>query len=871
MISKYDNPALQPVKDLTPTTAELPFEALYNQLQQKQAAHDKGKALVKQTKDGLYAVANSLQVDDPTRQEILNNYSKRIESTVAAAKGDYSVIQEPMDLITSEIVRDVTGGMLGKMQSSLASAQADAETYAKEADKIGTTNKIYGDREYEVFASSGGTVLLNNGSYSTYNGASYKNDVSNESLKQHDDAFKNWMASSEVTQTSDGVWMHKKSNKQVTAEELLPNVQNIVYSDAEFQQQVKRNAVVANKTYHTNKAIIERADYVLDNGVLTETQRAEIVKNKGIAEAELNLYTRSNKNNLIMEMNSGIEANKKAITSRLSKLSTASKEEKAKLNNEIATLNTQIKAFADTINNSDSLTADDFANAADSAFIENSNNARVKFLVDKYSFSETENLKDADPYYLIASRAKANEEQPVNDRIIEVNLSLDLNNKVTVSDLEKNKNDLTTRHSNIKSADHINKVFYTGTAPSDRRDEVVEAISNLGTSGGKERLNALYDELSDPKYQSDRQAMAAAVAYNDQTTELAYTVEQQKTLFKQYVATPEWKSSVIDYMSGINNNNATGFSKVNEILLDGEVRSLSTQMQEYLLEGLSPDEAMKRLESETALKRTAGAAGGGSTSGDRNTAPVFADTIEQEYTKVFNSLISNVKPLVNDSQIITFHSDNINNALKTSQGGLASQATLHTAEGKDISMKGKKIVDQYLTGGMDAEGNYLYAVKVQEGGGDKPVVKTYIVKNSIENADSLFSGIGAASAMLNRKTVAENMGGFNKNDLLRLDGVIEGTGDKAAYQLIGQRWFKQALTSNGFPLPTPNGETHLIRAKTTTGNSKSYALYDGEKLIIDGLNGPQFARILGIYMYDHTTVSLKGNASTQPGKNIYPW
>ncbi len=864
-ISKYDNPALQPVRDLTPVTAQLPFEALYNQLQQKQAAHDKGKADVKTTKDGLYAATNSLQVDDPTRIEILNNYTKRIDSAVESLGGDFSNASTVLDPLKSEIVRDVTGGMLGKQQVSLATAQEDAKTYAKEADKIGSTNKAFGDIGFETFNATGGTVLMNNGSYSTYNGAAYKNDVSSESLKLQDDTFNGWMASSYKQDKVNGGWIDRSSNKQVTEQELLPNVQNVVYKDAEFQQQVKRDAVVANKDYHVNANIIKRADDVLTNGVLTSTQRAEVLKNKGIAESQLNLYTNNHKANLIMQMNGGIEANKQAITSRLAKIGSATATEAKKLNAEIVELNNQNKAYAATLENVDKLTADDYAAATDMSYIQNANNARVKLLVDKYSFSETEQLKKANPYAMIAARAKAAEVKPVHDRIIEVDINLELNNKVSISDLEDNKANLAQRRTNAVNQDYINKTFYTENSPnSDRRAEV----TNIITKGNKEEMDATYNKLlaanTSGAYTADLNALAAARAEHMQTKELEYTIEKQKTLFKQHVNTPAWKNSVKDYMS--TNTGLTGFS-TNAVIptKDGKKVSLSDKMTEYLSEGLSPDEAMVRLKNETGVSSGVQAGGGREFNLYKDSErAVGADTILEEYTKSFNSLIKDAKPLTNDSKVVTFSSANINNVLSIAQGGLQSQAMLKTPEGKDISLADAKIVNQQLTGALDLQGNYIYAVKVQRGTGQKATFETHLVVNSINNADMLFPGVGAASAMENRPKIVKYMGDFSATGFNRLDAVIASNNDQAAYQLIGQPGFKAALSNNGYTMYTPSGAKN-VQAKPIEGNANAYRLYIDGKEVSPNMSNKQIARVLGAYMYDYTTPSLNGNASSKQG------
>lgn len=388
-INKYDNPAVQPVRDAIPNVSALPFDAIAGSIKMREDTYNKNRAAAMEAQGALSVMGKALQVDQANRNKVLDSYDKHMKELVDSANGDYSVITEGIQDLIHSAKQDMTSGTLAAYGTSYANRNAEVADATKklqeEKHTSGTpvftaASKFKQDANFAYFNARGGTTVNPDGSYNTYEPTEMSRTVDTNTVLSQ--LVNGWHADGYITEDNKGGWLVKEQAKGIPAIDVRSAATQQLYNQPGYQEMLKDEYMYKNSSYYMNdarlKGLIDAGD-MQGASQLFQVQVAELQKQRSSYIGNINADIAQLDAVLKQDPN-----HKQAL---------AAKEQLLQRRQHLADINLESVGGQEYFEN---IMYNDYATKRTSELVEP--------YVSKIAYEELSTTKTADPYALMAAK-----------------------------------------------------------------------------------------------------------------------------------------------------------------------------------------------------------------------------------------------------------------------------------------------------------------------------------------------------------------------------------------------------------------------------------------------------------------------------------
>ena len=388
-INKYDNPAIQPVRDAIPNVSALPFDAIAGSIKMREDTYNKNRAAAMEAQGALSVMGKALQVDQANRNKVLDSYDKNMKELVDSANGDYSVITEGIQDLIHSAKQDMTSGTLAAYGTSYANRNAEVadatkklqeEKHASGTPVFTEASKFQQELNFKYFNERGGTVQDSSGAYHTYEPKHMNRTVDTNTVLSQ--LVNGWHADGYITEDNKGGWLVKEQAKDIPAIDVRSAATQHLYNQPGYQEMLKDEYMYKNSSYYMNdaklKGLIDAGDmqgaskvFQVQTAALQE-QRAGYIGNINADIAQLDAILKQNPNH------------KQAL---------ATKEELIQRRDNLSNINLATVGGQEYFEN---IMYNDYAKKRTAELVEP--------YVSKIAYEELSTTKTADPYSVMAAK-----------------------------------------------------------------------------------------------------------------------------------------------------------------------------------------------------------------------------------------------------------------------------------------------------------------------------------------------------------------------------------------------------------------------------------------------------------------------------------
>jgi hypothetical protein len=459
-ISKYDNPALQPVREFVNEVPELPTQLLYEQGKRYREDIKANKANIEKQKSAIATWTQSLPVDDEKRVKIANEYYDRINQVVEKSNFDYGAIGSEIDKFNIDLQREVTSGALGAFKKSLDTDIAN-KTAVEEATKKNPDGNLsvigYNAQlaSLENSYSDGTTISKKGEQMNRTRPVTPTNDSSKELTKRLEELSKLFKADKIVFDKSTGNYINVETKEFINYDEASAAMRGITTQEG-FKEYFSTLANSKHIEYIAAQNASKNIDYMLSQDISDE-DRQRLLQTKNENNARIKILETKNKYLYKETLTGYLTQYEQTLAKYNELLKTSDPAQKKNLQQAITNYNEEIEAIKYNLNNIDKIDNQQIFASLHSEDVQNEMLKFIKPYAEATAFA-AENLTKKVDSFALARYKKSLENDPITDIGI-ASLVTSETRTVNVSAEAINTNTLAQVNAKTKFNDTIEEVY----------------------------------------------------------------------------------------------------------------------------------------------------------------------------------------------------------------------------------------------------------------------------------------------------------------------------------------------------------------------------------------------------------------------------